>query len=215
MSDIETVNNYYEKYKEVLETFNKQYGDDIECDESVKDYIKAVVDAHNEHLLTHLFLYHIIMKADQETYGVTDTFTEILNNLLLDLNDSHKKIEILAEYIATICDENGHTDYEVVPMTDYEKEIFITYIKIHRKITHNNLNDYMLIRSILLIVFSYLYDKKQNPKVYLAEVDKYIVEWSEKIDEINLQINLDNEETNDKLIDYVISQISNEKKEIR
>ena len=112
MSNIENINKYYEELQEAIKTYNERvngngtYGSElIQCDESIKEYIKAVIDNGNEHLLTPLFFYYLVIQSD--TIPVEDDdedFMDTLKARLVNINDYHRKIETIAEYVDVICD---------------------------------------------------------------------------------------------------------------
>ena len=233
MSNIENINKYYEELQEAIKTYNERVngnGTDgselIQCDESIKEYIKAVIDNGNEHLLTPLFFYYLVIQSD--TIPVEDDdedFMDTLKARLVNINDYHRKIETIAEYVDVICDEESSYDFNDIPMTDYEKQMFLKYIELRKQFEENDIGTFLFMKSIILIILSYVFDKELDPDYYLTIAKPYIDEWTKKLDKMRVQVEIDQEDSSycgpfydgdlDQIIDYIISQIDNPTREIR
>ena len=236
MSNIETVNKYYEELQEAIKIYNErvnyngEYGEElVQCDESVKDYLKAVIDNGNEHLLTPLFFYYLVIQSDTSPINPDDEekldFIDNLKARLENINNYHKKLATIAEYFDIICDEDSSYDFNDIPMSDYEKEMFLTYFKSRKKFQSRDLGTFFFIKMIILILLSYVFDKKLKPEYYLKLANPYITKWRKKLDEMRVQLKIEQDDVSyigpfysldeDQIMDYIIGQIDNSPKEIR
>ena len=66
-----------------------------------KDYLKAVIDNGNEHLLTPLFFYYLVIQSDTSPINPDDEekldFIDNLKARLENINNYHKKLATIAE----------------------------------------------------------------------------------------------------------------------
>ena len=153
------------------------------------------------------------------------SFVDALKIRLTKLNDYHRKIETIAEYVDILCDEDSSYDFNDIPMTDYEKQIFLTYMKSRRQFQHNYVGTFIFMKSIMLILLSYVFDKQLDPSRYITLAQPYIDNWSKKLDETSVQVQINQKDISycgpfydgdqDQVIDYIIGQIDNQRREIK
>ncbi len=219
MTTTEMVEKCYNDLQKSLESYTDDDNEEIFIfDDNTKKVLANIIDAGNGHLLTPLLLDYLVCVSMLEPI---DSFGSTLNTQLLTLNDYYEKIETLSTYICAVCDENGHEDYNNIPPSDYEKQLFELYNKTHKEIAHNELGTYFFIRTILLIILSYMLDHKIDPNLYLSYAEPYINNWIKKLDEIGIQVKIKQDKSfyfvdnANQIIDYVIGQLDNHKREIR